>query len=404
MGRWEGIYIYQRVLLDCYGLWSWRLNAKLDVEDTNCGLPNLFGKLLVSEERVEILREYLEQADKPLILGSAIGLLWAAVPVPPIGGKELMVLGPIYTVDSTSQVAEQLLKPLHGLSFANKRGLLECLTHVPHISTVVFFQLVVMLHCYATGENVHPSDFVYRLPRSASPEELPWFDKGEGSQHASFRNEAALLDMVRTGNLEYQTALSVAIAASPGIRTRKSDPIQQAKYSVVAFITLCTRAAIEGGLSAEMAYTLSDTYTEEVDDCRTISQIAAVSHAMYEDFIRRVNRCRNAVGVSRAVQSCCDYIDTHPTEDLSAEALAARADYAVYYFSRLFKKQTGLTVKQYIGAARIRQARILLADTHMSVQEISDQLHFCSQSYFARQFQKAEGVSPVVYRARHQTG
>lgn len=94
MESWENIHTYQKVLLDCYGLWSWRLNAKLDVVGTNCDLPNLFGKLLVSEERVEILREHLNQESMPLILGNAIGLLWAVVPVSLTTGKELLAVYP----------------------------------------------------------------------------------------------------------------------------------------------------------------------------------------------------------------------------------------------------------------------------------------------------------------------
>lgn len=402
MESWESIHTFQKVLLDCYGLWSWRLNGKLNVVETNCDLPNLFEKLLVSQDRIEILREHLGQGTAPLILGNIIGLLWAVIPESTAAGKELLVLGPIYTADISNQMAEQLLEPLQ-LSFMHKRGLIECLGHVPRMSTVQFFQQAVLLHRYVTGESVHPSDFLYRVQQKGALEDYRERREWEGSQHTSFRYEEMLLEMVRTGNLEYQNALSSAIAASPGIRMKKSNPILQAKYSVVAFITLCTRAAMEGGLSAEMAYTLSDTYTEEVDGCKTIGEITAVSHAMYEDFIRRVNRCRNAAGVSRAVQSCCDYIDTHPAEELTADTLAARAGYTMYYFTRLFKKETGMSVKQYIGAARIRQAKVLLADTHLSVQEISDQLRFCSHSYFARQFQQAEGVSPTAYRAEHQT-
>ena len=72
---------------------------------------------------------------------------------------------------------------------------------------------------------------------------------------------------------------------------KSTDPIRQAKYSVVAFITLCTRAAIEGGLSSEIAYTLSDTYAQSVDMAQTVSHVAAVSHAMFrgDNFYRLSN-------------------------------------------------------------------------------------------------------------------
>lgn len=105
-----------------------------------------------------------------------------------------------------------------------------------------------------------------------------------------------------------------------------------------------------------MAYSLSDTYTESVDRCNTISQIAAVSHTMYEDFIRRVNQYRRQSGVTRSIRICCDYIDTHPTEELKLEALVGETGYTEYYLTRKFKKEMGRSVNAYIRTARVQYA------------------------------------------------
>lgn len=208
--------------------------------------------------------------------------------------------------------------------------------------------------------------------------------------------------MVRTGNLNYHEVLAAAGAVSPGIRTRSSNPVRQAKYSVVAFITLCTRAAIEGGLSSECAYTLSDTYTEAVDNCETISQIAAVSHTMYEDFIRRVNHVRRESGISRSVRLCCDFIDNHVEEELTLKEIAERVGYTEYYLARKFKRETGMSVNAYIRKARVRYAKMLLSATQLTVEEIGARLHFCSRSYFSSVFRELEGMTPSEYRMKHQ--
>ena len=96
-----------------------------------------------------------------------------------------------------------------------------------------------------------------------------------------------------------------------------------------------------------------------MDSCTTISQIAAVSHTMYDDFIIRVNKHRRKSGVSRAVRVCCDYIDIHPMEELELKELAAMVGYTGYYLSRKFKKEMGVSVNAYIRAARLRQEREL---------------------------------------------
>lgn len=393
---------FRQVLLDCYGLWSWRLDGDLNVIDTNCPQPNLHRQLLLSPRRTEILRSYLQDETMPMIMGNPLGLVWA-VAVSPSEPKEIVVLGPVFTGEVPDKMAETLIAP-YELSFKKKRELLECLRFVPRMSSILFFQYTVLLYRVFAGGVLHPSDFIYHLPdpEETAGEEL--FGRGEQSElpHSPHINERTLLDMVRTGNLEYHQALSAAGSASFGIRTKSSDPIQQAKYSVVAFITLCARAAIEGGLSADCAYTLSDTYTENVDNCKSISEITAVSHAMYDDYIRRVNRCRNESNLSRPIQASLDYIDTHPDEDISIEDLASKSGYTDYYFTRMFKKETGQTVKEYIRAARLRLAKTLLLDTNLSVHDISQRLHFSTQSYFAGLFQKAEGLTPSEFRMKNK--
>lgn len=397
------IQVFFDMMQECYGVCGWIYDRDLEIRYTNSPSPNLYKVMLLGRGRAEAILEHAAKRDVPMIISDSIGLMWGVVENKtgkPEDMGDFYILGPILNKELSTQMLGELLVPFD-LSLTNKWALIHNLNLLPCISTVIFFQQVIMLHYYVNGQKVRISAFDYYTPRQEAPkggrlelqEEVP---------HAPHITEKKLLDMVRTGNLEYHEALSFASSVSPGIRTKSSDPIRQAKYSVVAFITLCTRAAIEGGLSPECAYTLSDTYTESVDSCKTISEIAAVSHTMYDDFIHRVNRCRNSNGVSRPVQACCDYIDNHPMAEFSVDDLAAKAGYTTYYFSRVFKKETGKTIKEYIRDARIYQSKMLLSTTNLSIQEISEQLHFCSQSYFAGQFQKVEGIAPADYRNKYK--
>lgn len=393
---------FYQMLHACYGLCSWEFDEDLNIMQTNSVSQYLHSTLLFGLGRREAIMEHAMAETVPLIISDSVGLMWACVfqqNRDDVHSRKIYALGPIYTGSITSQTSVRLLEPLN-LSVSNKWELIEDLQYIPLISTVVFFQHVIALHYYVTGQKIRVSDFVYHTPRQEDSlqKRRDELEEKKDIPHAPLMTEKMLMDMVRTGNLEYHNALAFAGSVSPGIRTKSSDPIQQAKYSVVAFITLCTRAAIEGGLSSEYAYTLSDTYTECVDNCKTISEIAAVSHTMYDDFIRRVNQTRRESGISRPIRICCDYIDTHATDELELEDLAKRVGYTEYYLSRKFKGEMGMTVNAYIRNARIRQAKIMLLDSSLTIQEISEKLHFCSRSYFADVFQKTEGISPSDYR------
>lgn len=102
------------------------------------------------------------------------------------------------------------------------------------------------------------------------------------------------------------------------------------------------------------------------------------------------------------VQACRDYIDTHPSERITVEALAKNAGYTEYYLARRFKAETGISLNDYIRTAKLRQAKMLLTITHLSIQEISDRTFFCSRTYFTDVFRKAEGMSPSAYREKYK--
>lgn len=290
---WIGLF-FRNMVLDCFKMWSWHLDQDLNIVDTNCTNEELFGPMLLSNERCEILRAHAAASSMPLVISDITGMVWAAVFARSSAEDSLdgiYILGPILTNMAPKPIIEQLIKPLK-LSIHSRNALFAGMDQMPKISSITFFQQITMLHYCVSGEVLQVSDLVYHNPEAVlSATEKPATVTAEVKPlpHSPLINEKVLLDMVRTGNLDYHAALTSAAAASPGVRTRSVDPIQQAKYSVVAFIVLCSRAAIEGGLSSDSAYTLCDNYTESVDNCTTVSQIMAVSHTMYEDFIWRVN-------------------------------------------------------------------------------------------------------------------
>ena len=75
-------------------------------------------------------------------------------------------------------------------------------------------------------------------------------------------------------------------------------------------------------------------------------------------------------------------------------------DISPYYFSRLFKQETGVTFIEYLTSARMRQARILLANPDYSIKEVCVMSGYSDPNYFSRIFKKYEGITPSEYRER----
>ena len=70
------------------------------------------------------------------------------------------------------------------------------------------------------------------------------------------------------------------------------------------------------------------------------------------------------------------------------------------YLSEVIKKFSGKTASDWINEMVILEAKVLLQNKNMSINQISDMLHFSDQSVFGRFFKNYEGISPLEYRKK----
>ncbi|MEJ7710671.1 MAG: helix-turn-helix transcriptional regulator [Pyrinomonadaceae bacterium] len=85
-------------------------------------------------------------------------------------------------------------------------------------------------------------------------------------------------------------------------------------------------------------------------------------------------------------------------EELPLEEIAAAAYLSPFHFARLFKKLTGATPHAYLAALRTNRARTLLAETDLSITEISARVGYASPSHFTKAFRQTAGLTPRDFR------
>lgn len=71
------------------------------------------------------------------------------------------------------------------------------------------------------------------------------------------------------------------------------------------------------------------------------------------------------------------------------------------YLNRIFHRINGKSIFQYLTFVRINRAKELLATTDMKLWEIAEETGFSDQFYFSRQFKKHTGMSPTFYAKHH---
>lgn len=99
-----------------------------------------------------------------------------------------------------------------------------------------------------------------------------------------------------------------------------------------------------------------------------------------------------------------NYIDTHYTEDLNLENVAALAGFSKFHFSRLFKQYTSLTFNEYLNHRRLKAAGELLTVPDLSITEIALRSGYTSLSTFNRLFKQIKHCTPTEYRAKSGMG
>lgn len=91
------------------------------------------------------------------------------------------------------------------------------------------------------------------------------------------------------------------------------------------------------------------------------------------------------------------FIEENYQQNLSLDEVAHRVSFSPFYFSKLFKKAFGLSFIEYLTHLRIERAKSLLAQG-MSVREVSDIVGFTEPNYFTRVFKKETGLTPSNYQ------
>ncbi|CAJ1194598.1 helix-turn-helix transcriptional regulator [Companilactobacillus nantensis] len=99
-----------------------------------------------------------------------------------------------------------------------------------------------------------------------------------------------------------------------------------------------------------------------------------------------------------SIISAIEYIDSNLNKRLTLDQVSSKVYLSDYYFSKLFKRETGLSFSVYLNARKIQKAMILLKESDKSVNDISDALGFTRLSYFSQTFKKYTGVAPTKYR------
>ncbi|MCH5249969.1 MAG: helix-turn-helix domain-containing protein [Lachnospiraceae bacterium] len=226
------------------------------------------------------------------------------------------------------------------------------------------------------------------------------YEREISNSHRPMEDEYTFYSAVRSGDLEaVQNNLDKKVFADPtGMGILSKNPLTNKKYHFVITTAMITRYCVEGGMELEQAYRLSDFYILKMDSCNSEQAIDELHRKMTLDFTNKMHLLKKNTVLSKPITLCIDYIYKHINDRITVDILSEYVKLSTSYLSRLFKKELGISVSDYIREKKIENAQNLLKYTDYSLVEIANYLSFSSESHFIHVFEDMVGMTPKKYR------
>jgi AraC-like DNA-binding protein len=220
-----------------------------------------------------------------------------------------------------------------------------------------------------------------------------------GHSHMSRSAELMYFDMIRRGDVEsLKSKPSTSTLDDIGRFAHKK--IKFYEYMVCTSICLSCRAAIEGGVTPEAAYLMSDVFLQRLEACTSVEGMLALHTEVKFGYAQKVNEEKAKQSKNIHVEKCKAYISNNLNVPFTLEDLAKELGVNKTYLSRRFSQEEGIGIKQFARVARIHAAANMLKFSDLDIQTIATYLCFTSQSHFGSAFKEILGVTPLVYRSK----
>ncbi len=362
----------------------------------------------------ERIAECIEKKLKPNIYylyEDDLGLYYSLFRFPPESDPELsdniLCLGPIL-FRPVSQQSFQKLMDKKRIPILYHQDFMEYFNQVPILCSIDSWNHMLVYFL----SRLYPGSFDYLLVRDTefglfsdsyedySIPNMP--DVALNAIETRYQHEDSLMKAVSSGNIP-EALNTYHYFLQYRLLPRVPDPVRDRKNLMFTFNTLLRKAAQNGNVHPLHIDNLSREFAIQIEAIYTMERLDTLAYTMIRKYCMLVNNYSRR-GCSSLVQTCLDYIDFHYSLDLSLNTLAAMCSVTGSYLSTLFKKETGVTITDYINTTRIRQSLILLNSTNLSISEIAARCGFVDANYYSRIFKKFQGKTPKHYRESVQKG
>lgn len=321
----------------------------------------------------------------------------------PETSNKVFIIGPFLSTElnreTLMELAEKLgITPKDLNSFENYYASVPIINEDSHIFAVIDSFAEIM---WGKEKNYNVID-INREDEIVSP---TFYTDNDGTQSAiwamemmekRYKYENELMDAVSSGHTQ-KAELLISNFSSLSFEQRLANPLRNLKNYCIIMNTLLRKAAEKGGVHPIYIDATSSSFAKEIEQISSTSNIPTIMGKMFKTYCRLVKK-HSIKNYSSPVQKAITCIDADLTTDLSLSKLSSMQNISSAYLSNIFKKETGQTVTEYVTVKRIEMAKRLLSNTNLQIQTVAQHCGILDVHYFSKLFKKHTGLTPKDYR------
>lgn len=221
--------------------------------------------------------------------------------------------------------------------------------------------------------------------------------KAENIQNNTYpyEKEKELINKVKLGNVREANAVLNDLLGY--VLFSQGNSLDVVKARALELCSLLSRTAIEGGAPTDNILKMNNQFLQNLQQINSMDTLCRKLQEIVETFSESMFNyipSRNNDIIKKAML----YISQNFNTPLTLEDAACHVHLHPSYFSTLFKHSTGSSFKEYLNMVRIEESKQLLSNTDYSIIDIAIAVGFEDQSYFSKVFKKYTGLTPKQFR------
>ncbi|MBQ8797309.1 MAG: AraC family transcriptional regulator [Oscillospiraceae bacterium] len=324
--------------------------------------------------------------------------------LPELPGEAVLVIGPFLASPPSDRQLLELAERLD-ISPSRQKQLSSFIAGLPLVPDNSHLYVLIESFCeHLWGVSGFSVEYLDRDPyaslpllsenSAASTEEDALFHMKNMEQRYSYENE--LMRAVSKGQLHKAHSLLGGFSTFL-FEQRLADPLRNAKNYCIIMNTLLRKAAEQGGVHPMYLDKVSSAYAVQIEQLHSLDNVLPLMTEMFRAYCRLVRK-HATQDYSPPVQQALLFVESNLSGDLNLRMLAQKLNISSSYLSTIFKKETGQTLTDFIAQRRVDKAMDLLRSTRLQVQTVAQHCGIVDVHYFSKIFKKVTGMTPKAYR------